>query len=118
MKALECQGKLPLRQLRPLPTVTLVREVRHRPTDLWRSGVRRVRDRPTDPRGGVRHLGRRLGKTAERWLVGPPAISPQHPSIPDARPPAVILKSSSSFRMSASPSTSPSKRREMDVMKL
>ena len=27
--------------------------------------MRRVRDRPTDPRGGVRHLGRRLGKTAE-----------------------------------------------------
>ena len=48
-----------------------VREVRDRPTDYSGSGVHEVRDRPTDSGGGVRILGRRLGKTPGCWSAGP-----------------------------------------------
>ena len=35
------------------PTVTRVREVRDQPTNIWRPGVRRVGDHPTNPGPGV-----------------------------------------------------------------
>ena len=58
-----CQGKEPLRLLRRLPTVTRVREVRDQPTNIWRPGVRRVGDQPTNPGPGVQIFGWQLGKT-------------------------------------------------------
>ena len=45
------------------PTVTRVREVRDQPTNIWRPGVRRVGDHPTNPGPGVREKGWQLGKT-------------------------------------------------------
>ena len=45
------------------PTVTRVREVRDQPTNIWRPGVRRMGDHPTNPGPGVREKGWQLGKT-------------------------------------------------------
>ena len=45
------------------PTVTRVREVRDQPTNIWRPGVRRVGDHPTNPGPGVGEQGWQLGKT-------------------------------------------------------